>query len=797
MATVDVKTQKNVTLNIESKLDKKGFALQRMTCTEGISELFEITFDLRSDDDKLKFKDWMGKPLQVTCDYDGEKHYYEGIVGHIAQLETVMDTEITYYRFTLYPQLWLLKFTQTYWIFQQKSVKDIIKETLKFHKIKKYKDETKTRGKEKREYCVQYGESDYDFLQRLMEEEGISYYFRQEKDGHTLVFTDSNAAFKPFYKKDPKVEVQTSAAQPGLLHTLLGVRMDHRVIPKSFDMIDYNFTTPTTDISSDVKGKYVGGAMVEYPSQTGFEEDTKKALNKSYADMRLEEQEVGMDVLSGGSTFPDFHPGTSFTLKSHNRKDFNGKYVLRRVKHVIEGDMSEAKANQVLVYKNDFESFPADIDFRPPRRTRKPQILSTQTATVTGPKKKEIYTDKYGRVKVHFHWDPEKKGTEKSSCWVRVGQNWSDKGWGFVFIPRIGQEVIINFLNGDPDRPIITGCVYNGTHMPPYLPKEPTKSTIKTQSVGTPKGKPKGFNELRFEDKYEKEQIYLHAEKDWDTVVNETRTTLIEEGSDEKTINRGDRVVHIKGEDKPVNGKGDDYLTIDKGSRTEKLLAKGKGKGNYTIEMTEGTHSLTIKKGDMEITLKKGNRTVQMDKGNHKFTIKDGNETITIDKGNQVIAIKNGTRSVFVKKDEKHVNKAGYKQDVTKNWDIKVTGNASIEATGDISLDSKKNIKLKAAVGVSIEAPKFELDAKVSAKIKSGLSTELQAGAKLNFKSGGVIMSKASAAYQIQASAGMVVQAGAAVAVNAGAALALKAGATIMEQASGPIMLKGMPVMMG
>ncbi len=792
MATVDVKTQKNVTLNLATKLGNKGFALQRLTCNEGLSELFETTFDLIADDDKLKFKDWMGKPLQVTCEFDGEKHYFEGVVGHIAQRETVNDMETTYYRFTLFPQLWLLKFTQTYWIFQKKSVKEILKEVLKFHNIKKFKDETKTRGKEKREYCVQYGESDYDFLQRLMEEEGISFHFNQEKDGHTLIFTDSNAAFKPYYKKDPKVEIQTSSSTPGLLHTLLGVRMDHQVIPKSYTMMDYNFKTPTTGINSEVKGKYVGGEMVEYPAQTGFEEDPSKAINKSYADMRLEEQEAHMDVLSGGSTFPGFHPGKAFTLKGHTRKSFNGKYVLRRVRHVIEGDMKEPTANKTLVYKNDFESFPADCDFRPPRQTQKPHISSTQTATVTGPKNKEIYTDKYGRVKVRFHWDPEKKGDEKSSCWVRVGQNWSDKGWGFVFIPRIGQEVILNFLNGDPDRPIITGCVYNGTHMPPYLPKEPTKSTIKTQSIGTPKGKPKGSNELRFEDKYEKEEIYLHAEKDWNTVVNETRTTLVEEGSDEKTIERGDRVVHIKGDDKPVNGKGDDLLTIDKGSRTEKLLAKGKGKGNYTVEMKEGTHSLTITKGDMEITIKKGNRSVQMDKGNHKFTIKSGNETITIDKGNQVIAIKNGKRSVFVKKDEKHTNKASFKQNVTKDWDIKVTGNASIKATGDLDLEGM-NINMKAKVALKISAAQMAISVKGPAKIDAGM---------LNVKSKGPAMME-GAIFKIESKAALILKAGAAVMVKGPTvmvkadAAAMTKGAIIMNKSSGPFIGKGMPVMLG
>ncbi|USO01684.1 MAG: type VI secretion system tip protein VgrG [Alphaproteobacteria bacterium] len=795
MATVGVKTQNNVTLNLEEKFAKKGYALQRLTCTEGLSTLFEVHLDLIADQEALSFKEVIGKPLQATCEYGSEKHYFQGVVGHVSQRDTAFDTHLTHYRLTLYPSLWLLKFTKKYRIFQKKSTKEIIAEIIKEHDISAFKNETKTRGKDKREYCVQYNESDYDFIQRLMEEEGIAYHFKQEKSGHTLVLTDSNATFKPFRSSDT-IEIQTATTSPGMLHTLLGVRMDHRVIPTSYALKDYNFTTPTTDLDAEAKDKYAGGEMVTYPGQSGYEEDPTKAINSSYANMRLEAEEASQNVLCGSSTFPDFHPGTTLTLKKHLRKDFNGKFVIRKVTHVIDGIMDAQESNRHLLYKNDFEAFYADTDYRPPCTTPKPSIASIQTATVTGPKNKEVYTDKYGRIKVRFHWDPEKKGDEKSSCWVRTSQNWSDKEWGFVFIPRIGQEVIITFLNGDPDRPIVTGSVYNGTHLPPYLPKTPTKSTIRTQTVGTPKGKPKGFNELRFEDKYESEEIFIHAEKDWNTVVNETRTTLIEEGSDEKTIDRGDRVIHIKGEDKPVKGKGDDLLTIDKGSRTVKLLAKGKGKGDYTIEMKKGDRTLTITKGDMEITIKKGNRTVKMDKGNHKFTIKSGNETITIDKGNQVIAIKNGTRSVFVKKDEKHTNKASYKQDVTKDWNIKVTGDATIKATGDLTLKSTKNITIKAGVALNMEAPTIEMKAKTALKAKSEAMFQMEAGSMMEVKSGGVMKVKAAAAYQMEA-ATVLVKTDAAFTVKAGAAVVLKSDASIAGQSSGPIVLKGTPVLLG
>lgn len=774
---IKISTHKSISLKIEDKWAKKGYRLDRLVAREHISQPYEIELEITADVTDGDFKGLMGKSLTAQFEFDKKTRYFEGVVGFMKQHATVADTKLTKYTLKLYPQLWMLGFNKKYTIFQNKNAITIIKDIFKKNKLTKFRDETKSRGKTSRVYCVQYEESDLEFVQRLMEEEGIFYFFEQAKGGHKLVLADATAAHKNFGDKG-EVDVKNNIPEPGFLNALFDLTYQQNIIPKSYSLQDYNFKTPTTDLKGEAKGEGLGGTMFEYPGQTGFEEDPKKDINKTLADLRLDIDEATQELVQGMSTFPLFLSGSNFTLKNHARKDLNKKYTLLWVEHRIEAHIPPEEIETKLIYQNTFAAFLATKTYRPPRVHQKKRIIGSQTATVVGPKDKEIHTDKFGRIKVMFHWDPERKKDENCSCWVRTAQNWSDKNWGFVFIPRIHQEVVVSFLNGDPDRPLVTGCVYNGEKTPPYLPGTPTKSTIKTNSVGVPKGKPIGFNELRFEDKYEKEEIYLHAQKDWNTHVIECRETTIEKGSDTKTIERGDRSVTLKGEDKPVKGKGDDFLIIDKGSRTTKLLAKGSGKGNYTIYMKKGDREITIDEGNQKITLKKGNREV---------TLESGNETVTLKNGNQTISIDAGTRTIKVMKDETHTNQANFKHTVTQNYTLQVTGNIEVKATGSITM--------KSAQKISMEAPEIAFKAASKFSVQSGGMVEMKSGSTFQLDSGAAFVAKAGAAFQLRAGAAFMTQAGAGIILKAGAAV-LSDGAIQLQKSSGPLTMQGTPILM-
>jgi type VI secretion system secreted protein VgrG len=290
---------------------------------------------------------------------------------------------------------------------------------------------------------------------------------------------------------------------------------------------------------------------------------------------RIQDLEWMKITLKGFATAPLFCPMYGFTLKEHPRADFNKKYILYRVHHRINQSATEGED----IYQNEFVAFPFAVPFRPLRVTQKPLIKSTQTAIVTTKAGEEIWCDEYGRIKVHFHWDQRGTKDEKSSCWIRVAQVWAGNNWGGLFTPRIGMEVVVTFLDGDPDRPLITGCVYNGTHTNPYAKSEPTKSTIKSD---TTKGGG-GFNEFRYEDKKGSEEIFLHAQKDWNSVVEHSRTLLIKTGDDTTTINDGKRDVTLKGS----KGGGNDTLTLNNGDQTIKIT------GNRTITVTKD-NTMTI-----------------------------------------------------------------------------------------------------------------------------------------------------------------------------------------------------------
>ncbi len=363
---------------------------------------------------------------------------------------------------------------------------------------------------------MQYQETAFNFVSRLMEDEGIFYFFTHEKDKHTLVLADSANEFKACPYQD-SINYVSAIGDDATREAVTEWEIRQEVRPGRYTADDFDFEKPLLDLTASTEGqderKY---EIYEYPGGYTTRDDGERL-----AGLRAQEQDAPLVVANGVSSYAGVAPGYKIDLKGHFSRDRNKSYDFLIVEHEADlGDSYETGDVEAGTYENSFECVPHPTPFRPPRTTVAPEIRGTQTAIVVGPAGEEIYTDKYGRVKVQFHWDREGKYDEKSSCWIRVSQNWAGKQWGAMFVPRIGQEVIVDFLEGDPDRPLITGRVYNGASMPPYdLPDEKTKSTIKSYSS---KGG-EGFNELRFEDKKGDEQVFLHAEKDLDVRVKNDR----------------------------------------------------------------------------------------------------------------------------------------------------------------------------------------------------------------------------------------------------------------------------------
>jgi type VI secretion system secreted protein VgrG len=463
-----------------------------------------------------------------------------------------------------------------------------------------------------------------------------------------------------------------------------------------YALTDYNFETPSTSLMAEVQTTHEAGGngKFEYYDYPG--EYEKKAQGDKIAKIRIEEEEAQYLVIRGTSVCRDFTSGYRFDLKDYFRADMNQSYVLTQVQHAAsigEAYRSAGSGHEHSSYSNTFTAIPHKIPYRPVRLTPKPIVQGPQTAVVVGPGGEEIYSDKYGRVKVQFFWDREGKKNESSSCWVRVSQLWAGKQWGAIFIPRIGQEVMVEFMEGDPDHPIITGRVYNAEMMPPYaLPANQTQSGIKSRSS---KGaSPDNFNEIRFEDKKGEEQLFIHAEKNQDIEVENDETHSV--GHDRKKDIKNDETVSVGrdrsetvgnnetisiGKDRTENVEKNESITIG-ANRTESV---GKNEditiGENRTENVTKNEDITIGESRKEQVGKDedvsigGARTLQVEKNNSvdvgkKFTLVAGDE----------ISLTTGDASIVMK----------------KNGDIQITGNKiTINGSGKITVKSDSDLIMK------------------------------------------------------------------------------------------------------
>ncbi|NBF00942.1 type VI secretion system tip protein VgrG [Pseudomonas sp. Fl5BN2] len=511
--------------------------LKSMGGGEELGRLFDYQLQLTSSDANIDLNQLLGKPmgLSVQLDGGGQRHFH----GIVARCSQNIDTgQFASYQVTLRPWLWLLSRTSDCRIFQNLSIPQIIKQVFRDLGFSDFEDAL-SRPYREWEYCVQYRETSFDFVSRLMEQEGIYYFFRHEKDRHVVVLADAYGAHSsvpgyasvPYYPRDEQQRERDH---------LFDWHLAQEVQPGSLELNDYDFQRPSAriDVRSAMPRPHSAGdyPLYDYPGTY-----VQSGDGEHYAQTRIEALQSLHERIELSGNARGLGAGHLFTLSGFSRQDQNREYLIVGIRYyVVQESLETGGGGGSAQFESHLTCIDAQQSFRPLASTHKPMVQGPQTARVVGPAGEEIWTDQYGRVKVHFHWDRHDQSNENSSCWIRVSQAWAGKNWGSMQIPRIGQEVIVSFLEGDPDRPIITGRVYNAEQTVPYdLPANATQSGMKSRS--SKGGSPANFNEIRMEDKKGAEQLYIHAERNQDIVVEVNESHSV--GNDRvKSIGRDETV---------------------------------------------------------------------------------------------------------------------------------------------------------------------------------------------------------------------------------------------------------------
>jgi type VI secretion system secreted protein VgrG len=504
-------------ISVSTPLGKDILILESFSGTEAISTLFAFELLMLSEDPSIPFDALVGQKVTVTVALEnGEERYFDGYVRSFAQITSMHDR--ARYRAEMVPWLWFLTQNTNSRVFQNKTTPEIIKRVVQDRGFAGDVADRLQATYEARDYCVQYQETDFNFVSRLMEQDGIFYFFQHKNGDHKLILGDARGVHAPCPQQArARFHRGRAVFEEDMVFTF---RKEQYYHGGRYTLADYHFLMPSKGLKSSTtsvvklrdSSKFEVFDYPGYYARPRFDEGRTEKVQREgdrMVKLRMEREEVQHIRAYGTSTCRAFSTGYKFTLADHPGADLNDTYLLTSVTHEASSNVPD---DTVAGYSNSFAAIPATMPYRPAQTAARATVPHLQTAVVVGKQGEEIWTDKYGRVKVQFHWDREGKKDENSSCWVRVAQNWAGKRWGTTFIPRIGQEVIVDFLEGDPDQPIIIASVYNAEQMPPYeLPDNKTQSGIKTRS--SQDGDPTNFNEIRFEDKKGEEQILIHAEK--------------------------------------------------------------------------------------------------------------------------------------------------------------------------------------------------------------------------------------------------------------------------------------------
>lgn len=667
-------SQKDRLVVFDSPLGKDALNAVRFEGSEGLSEVFDFRVEALSDEKLVNLDQLVGQNCTVkVLNKLGSERYFNGICVEANWLGA--EDAAYAYEVVLRPWFYLLTRTSDCRIFHNKTTPDIINEVLGEYGFAKFQPKLSESYAE-RLYTVQYCESDFDFVSRLMEEEGIYYFFEHSAGDHTMVLADAKSSHKTI----PNLSMMTYASLAMSSRTekdcVFSINLMRSLRPGKFTLNDYNYLKPGASMLAEKEdpGKYTNGQMEHYFYPGKYEQ---KSDGDRLAKVRIQEEQAFDERRQASGDSPLVLPGGLVSLEKHPETSQNIEYLVVQARHSYEGGTYRSGGRSVAgdaPYRGVYELIPSDRPFRAPSVTPKPKIMGPQTARVVGKKGEEIDVDKHGRILVHFFWDREKRWSKR----VRVAQTWADKKWGAFVWPRIGQEVVVEHLEGDPDRPIVTGVVYNGDKTVPYdLPDDKNITGIKSRS--TKSGSEENFNEISFDDTKDNEYFYVHAEKDFEMIV---------ENYEKRSV-------------------GEEFST-KKGKPSRETVIEN---GDDDLNLKEGTNNIDIDKGDQNLKIKQGSQTEVIQK-DQKTTINQGDQTTEIKMGDQKTTIKMGDQI-------NKLNLGQYTTDAMKKIVLKC-GASSIEMT-----PAKITIK---SVQVAIEA-----DVQLTAK---GINTEVSGNAMLTVKGG-------------------------------------------------------------
>jgi type VI secretion system secreted protein VgrG len=616
------RTQQNRQFAIATPLGENNLLFHRMEYRESLGRPFEMDIEVLSEDTAIDPNALLGENVTVRCELpnlEGKTRYFNGVVSTVGQ--GALESGLASYRLRVVPWLWFLTKSSDCRIFQEMTAVDIIKQVFRDLGFTDFRESLSATYRTW-EYCVQYRETAFAFVSRIMEQEGIYSYFEHEDGKHTLVLIDDAASHEPFpdYERIDFRPFDKILRDSELIHEFA---FERTVQPGAFAQTDFDFTAPTKELltksAANREHDLAEFELFDFPG-----EYAEAGEGDRYTAVRLDEHQCRHAIASGRGDTRGIAVGRLFELADHPIESQNAEYLVTEATISAESDpfgtVGEGRGSEGDAMTVSFTCIPSEQQFRPARVTPLPFVRGPQTALVVGPSGEEIHTDEHGRVKVMFHWDRESVADETSSCWIRVSQEFAGKAWGSMQIPRVGHEVIVSFLEGDPDRPLITGRVYNGDNKPPYAPK--TFGTMTTWKTNSSKGGG-GFNELRFEDKKDEEQIFLHAQKNMDIrVLGDRFETVV--GSRHLIIET-DRFEHVKNE-RHLQVDADNFETFKKdrhldvgGQQATKItdaysldvggdssLSTG---GDHKIEVTGELHikaSKIVLEGSQGISLKSG-----------------------------------------------------------------------------------------------------------------------------------------------------------------------------------------------
>lgn len=595
---------------VTTPLGADALLFSRMTGYDEIGGCFVFNVDLVSEDIDIAAADLLGQGITLRISHeDAEPVFLHGLVDRLSMTE--VSGKWAGYRAQLRPWLWFLSKSTDNRIFQNLSIVEIIEEVFGAYSAAKF--ENRLQGTyDPIPYCVQYGESDLDFLMRWMEHEGIFTFFEFDDGAHTLILVDTLSALEPASGQEEIAFAPDLRPSYDNRNFITQWTWDAQVTTGEFTHTDYDFTKPAADLmgkSVNAGGHDLGDLEdYHYPG-------TYTALDRgdALALVRMQALKSPFTRASAQATVRGIHSGHLFKLTGFWREAENAEYAILRTDYELwDGQYSAHESEVDEGFQIQLSLTPTIEEYRPPRRTPKPVMRGPQTAVVVGPAGEEIFTDEYARVKVQFHWDRLGASDENSSCFVRVSSVWAGSGYGFIQIPRIGQEVIVDFLEGDPDQPIITGRVYNAAQMPPYgLPGNATQSGWKSDSsLGGG-----GFNELRFEDKAGSEEVYFQAQKDHNELVKNDETRLIQHDFSERVDNNATQSIGVDRAEDVGNNKTTD-IGVD---RTVTI-------GSNDTESVGSNRSLSV---GADETIDIGANSSESIGANHTQTV-GANQSITV-----------------------------------------------------------------------------------------------------------------------------------------------------------------------